>query len=51
MRLNKYIAYLNIASRREADKLIKDGKVKVNGEIVINPAIQVDESDPIIGDI
>ena len=31
MRLNKYIAYLNIASRREADKLIKDGKVKVKG--------------------
>ena len=51
MRLNKYIAYLNIASRREADKLIKDGKVKVNGEIIINPAIQVDEKDEIICDI
>ena len=51
MRLNKYIAYLNIASRREADKLIKDGKVKVNGEIIINPAIQVDENDKIICDI
>lgn len=51
MRLNKYIAYLNIASRREADKLIKDGKVKVNGEIIINPAIQVGENDKIIYDI
>ena len=51
MRLNKYIAYLNIASRREADKLIKDGKVKVNGEIIINPAIQVGENDKIIFDI
>lgn len=51
MRLNKYIAYLNIASRREADKLIKDGKVKVNGEIIINPAIQVRENDKIICDI
>ena len=51
MRLNKYIAYLNIASRREADKLIKDGKVKVNGEIIINPAIQVGENDKIICDI
>ena len=51
MRLNKYIAYLNIASRREADKLIKDGKVKVNGEIIINPAIQVVENDKIICDI
>ena len=51
MRLNKYISYLNIASRREADKLIKDGKVKVNGEIIINPAIQVGENDKIICDI
>ena len=51
MRLNKYIAYLNIASRREADKLIKDGKVKVNEEIIINPAIQVGENDKIICDI
>ena len=51
MRLNKYIAYLNIASRREADKLIKDGKVKVNGKIIINPAIQVGENDKIICDI
>ena len=52
MRLNKYISsFLNIASRREADKLIKDGKVKVNGEIIINPAIQVGENDKIICDI
>lgn len=51
MRLNKYIASLNIASRREADKLIKDGKVKVNGNIVNNPAIQVEEKDKIICDI
>ena len=51
MRLNKYIAYLNIASRREADKLIKDGKIKVNGEIIINPAIQVGENDKIICNI
>lgn len=51
MRLNKYISSLNIASRREADKLIKDGKVKVNGKIIINPAIQVDKKDKIICDI
>lgn len=51
MRLNKYIASLNIASRREADKLIKDGKVKVNGNIVNNPAIQVEEKDKIICEI
>ena len=47
MRLNKYIASLNIASRREADNLIKDGKVKVNGEIILNPATQVSETDKV----
>lgn len=51
MRLNKYIASLNIASRREADKLIKEGKVKINGETIINPAFQVEENDKVICDI
>lgn len=47
MRLNKYLAHLNIASRREADRLIQEGKVKVNGEINTNPATQVEETDKI----
>ncbi|WP_300365546.1 pseudouridine synthase [Brachyspira sp.] len=47
MRLNKYIASLNIASRREADRLIQNGYVKVNGEIINNPATQVDENDKV----
>ncbi len=33
MRLNKYLAFHNYASRRGADKLIKEGAVKVNGKI------------------
>lgn len=45
MRLNKYIASLNLASRREADKLIQNGNVKVNGIINTNPATQVSEND------
>lgn len=32
IRLNKYLAYHNIASRREADTLIEAGKVKINGK-------------------
>ena len=32
MRINKYLASLGIASRREADRLIEEGAVKVNGE-------------------
>ncbi|MBQ7360367.1 MAG: pseudouridine synthase [Lachnospiraceae bacterium] len=31
MRLNKYLASCGVCSRREADKLIADGKVSVNG--------------------
>ena len=32
-RLNKYISETGICSRREADKLIENGRVKVNGSI------------------
>ena len=33
IRLNKYISDTGICSRREADKLIEQGKVKINGKI------------------
>ncbi|HAR63327.1 MAG: rRNA pseudouridine synthase [Candidatus Margulisiibacteriota bacterium] len=42
MRLNKYMAINNISSRREADNLIKDGAVLVNGEIERNPGRKID---------
>lgn len=45
MRLNKYIAHYSTYSRREADKAIQDGYVKVDGLIVDNPATQVDEKN------
>ena len=32
MRINKYLAHTGVASRREADTLITEGKVKVNGK-------------------
>lgn len=31
MRINRYLAACGVASRRECDKLISDGKVKING--------------------
>ncbi|MBX2845965.1 MAG: 23S rRNA pseudouridine(2604) synthase RluF [Saprospiraceae bacterium] len=34
--LNKYIADTGVCSRREADKLIKAGKVKINGRLAIS---------------
>ena len=32
MRINKYLASLGIASRREVDKMIEEGSIKINGE-------------------
>ncbi len=34
VRLNKYIAQSGLASRRAADRLITEGKIKVNGSVV-----------------
>ena len=48
MRLNKYIAHHSSYSRREADKAIQDGYVRVDGEIEENPATQVDEKEVIV---
>lgn len=48
MRLNKYIAHYSTYSRREADKAVQDGYVRVNGEIEINPATQVQEGVDIV---
>jgi 23S rRNA pseudouridine2605 synthase len=41
MPLNKYIAHSGVCSRREAVNLIKSGKVKVNGELVLEPGHKV----------
>ena len=45
MRLNKFISHHSTYSRREADKLIFDGKVKVNGKVIDTPAFEVGEGD------
>ncbi len=47
MRLNKFISHHTTYSRREADKLIFDGKVKINGKIVTNPAYEVQTGDKV----
>jgi 23S rRNA pseudouridine2605 synthase len=43
MRLNKFIAHYSTYSRREADRAIQEGYVRVDGEVETNPATQVDE--------
>lgn len=47
MRLNRFIANAGICSRREADKLIKAGLIKVNGEIIDQMGVKVSENDEI----
>src|SRR5712691_5241601 len=44
MRLAKYLAHAGIASRRAAERLIQDGRVSIGGEVVRDPARDVDES-------
>ena len=34
-RLNKYLSEIGYCSRREADKLIDTGRIKINGETVL----------------
>lgn len=51
IRLNKYIANSGICSRREADKLITTGTVKVNGKTVTELGTKVSTSDKVtVGD-
>lgn len=45
VRLNKRIADAGICSRREADKLIEAGTIKVNGKIVTSLGTRVSEAD------
>ena len=42
MRLNRFLARCGAASRRGADRLIAEGKVRVNGVIVDQPGVRVD---------
>lgn len=46
-RISKIIARAGICSRRDAEKLIYDGKVVVNGEKILTPAFNVKDGDEI----
>jgi 23S rRNA pseudouridine2605 synthase len=45
MRLNKYVAHCGVCSRRQAADLVKEGKISVNGKVVVEPFYQVKKSD------
>ena len=51
MRINKYIAEAGVASRRNADQMIKDGRVSVNGKKISECGIDINvENDTVYVD-
>ncbi len=50
IRLNKYIANSGICSRREADELIVQGLVEVNGTVITEMGYQVQAGDKVVFD-
>ncbi|HEY6732164.1 MAG TPA: pseudouridine synthase [Solirubrobacterales bacterium] len=47
MRLAKFLAHGGVASRRKAEEIIAKGLVTVGGEVVTDPARDVDEGDDV----
>ncbi len=47
MPLNKYIAHSGECSRRDAAELVRQGKAKVNGELIDDPGYKVNEGDQV----
>ncbi|MBS1584992.1 MAG: rRNA pseudouridine synthase [Bacteroidetes bacterium] len=47
MPLNKYIAHSGECSRRDAAEMVKKGKVKVNGELIMDPGYKVSPDDKV----
>jgi pseudouridine synthase len=43
IRLNKFLAQAGVASRREVDRMIVEGKIKVNGRIVRTLGTKIDD--------
>ncbi|MBX5441006.1 MAG: rRNA pseudouridine synthase [Solirubrobacteraceae bacterium] len=50
MRLSRYLAHSGVSSRRAAEELIRAGRVTVGGEVVTDPARDVDASSGVAFD-
>ena len=48
IRLNKYISNSGVCSRREADILIAEGKIKINNKVVTTLGTKVSEQDQVV---
>jgi 23S rRNA pseudouridine2605 synthase len=47
MRLAKYLAHAGVASRRAAEEIVRAGRVSVAGEVVTDPARDVDDTSDV----
>jgi 23S rRNA pseudouridine2605 synthase len=50
MRLNRFLSHSGVASRRKSDEIIKEGRVKVNGEVVKEMGYRVQPTDEVVFD-
>ncbi len=50
IRLNRYIANAGVCTRREADLLIKEGRISVNGKIVTELGSKIKRSETVLCD-
>lgn len=49
-RIAKYLARASVASRRQVEQMIMEGRIKLNGKVLETPAVKVDENDVILLD-
>ncbi|MEM6317035.1 MAG: pseudouridine synthase [Bacteroidota bacterium] len=47
VRLNKFVAHCGICSRRKADEHIKNGLIKVNGQVINEPGHRINPNDEV----
>ncbi|QEN03212.1 pseudouridine synthase [Thiospirochaeta perfilievii] len=50
LRLQVYLAKCGIASRRKCEEIISQGRVSVNGKVIITPGSKVEEGDVVMYD-
>ena len=48
LRLQKYLAECGVASRRGAEALIRDGRIKVNGKTIREMGVKIDEENDVV---
>jgi len=49
-RIAKFLARAGVCSRRDAERLIADGRVKLNGKVLDTPAVKVTSADIVLVD-